>query len=149
MFICRIGWKVLGIILPLGTLWCYPIQQLGCFFLFPCLGLLLVWPSHLFIPFLFCTLFSVLGLTCCAVFQNTLYRHAGEQLTQIAHYSQPVMHLLEVGGYCLSVSPSLECQGKNYFNPILEEILEHLKALPEYSLWRLIMALFAPLSYSW
>ena len=74
-----IGQKVLGITSPLGTLRCCPIQWLGCFFLFTCLGILLVWPSGLFVPFLFCMFFSVLGLTPWAVFQNTLCRHAGEK----------------------------------------------------------------------
>ena len=103
-----IGQKVLDITSFLGTLQCCLIQQLGCFFLFSCLGLLLGWPTCLFIPFLFCTFFSTLGLTPWAVFQNTLCRHAGKQLTQVACYSQPVMHLPEVGGYHLSVFPQLE-----------------------------------------
>ena len=130
-FICWIGWNVLGFILSLGTVWCCPIQQLGCFFLFLCLGLLLVQPSHLLIPFLFCTFFHIPGLTPWVVFQNTLCGHAGEWLTCVTCYSQPVMHLWEVGGI-ISVFPlSLKHKGQNDFSPPLEERMGHLKASPE------------------
>ena len=146
-FICRIGQKVLGIISPLGTL-VLPGPVIKMLFPVP-----LPWTSSCvtsspFHPFLFCTFLSRLSLMPWVVFQNTLCRHTGEWLTQVTCYCQPVMYLPEVGGYCISVLPCLKHQGQNNFNPTLEETLEHLKASPKHSPWRLTMALVVPFLYS-
>ena len=121
---------------------------LGCFFPVLKPWIFSYMTFCLLLSFFFCTFFSMLGLAPWVVVQDALCGHAGECLTEVTFDSQPVMHLPQMGGYCLSVAPQLETPGQNDFSPTLEDTLEHLKALLECSPWRPTMALVIPFSYS-
>ena len=77
------------------------VLALGSFFLLFCLGLLIV----------------QLDVTSRAVLKDGLHWHAGKCLADVTCYSQPVMHLSQVGGYGLCVASQLEAPGAEWLQP--------------------------------
>ena len=126
-----------------------PNLPLGCIFLFSCLGLFLMQLLCLLMSFLFCTFFSMFGLASWVVSKMLCAGMLANNLQRSHTIANLYCTCLRWVAIISVLPPNLKHQEQNDFSPTLENMLEHLKASPECSPWRPIMALVIPSSYSW
>ena len=87
---------------------------LGCIFLFLCLDFFLCNSFDFSCP---CSAHSLACLALHPEWQSKMFcaDMLANDLQRPAHDSQPVMHLPQMGGYCLSLAPQLEAPWAKQF----------------------------------